>query len=174
LVQKLELLYTNTYSLKIVSFSRIQLVTKDTILQKASNTNNLRDARTWFIFFILVFIEGRVYRGMFRKKSKYKHVKINKQKYYFYKISWLDITADGGHATREEFDKFECSKMVSYGYIYKKILQIYEIGQERPAEDESVTIDLRKHKTLADLIPEVPRGLTKIQEEIWRLKNQKK
>ena len=56
----------------------------------------------------------------------------------------------------------------------KKILQIYEIGQERPIEDESVTIDLRKHKTLADLIPEVPRGLTKIQEEIWRLKNQKK
>jgi len=42
----LELLYTNTYSLKIVSFSRIQLVTKDTIIQKASNTNNLRDART--------------------------------------------------------------------------------------------------------------------------------
>ena len=57
---------------------------------------------------------------MFRKKSKYKHVEINKKKYYFYKISWLDITADGGHATREEFDKFECSKMVSYGYIYKK------------------------------------------------------
>jgi len=57
---------------------------------------------------------------MFRKKSKYKHVKINKKKYYFYKISWLDITADGGHATREEFDKFECSKMVSYGYIYKR------------------------------------------------------
>ena len=57
---------------------------------------------------------------MFRKKSKYKHVKINKKKYYFYKISWLDITADGGHATREEFDKFDCSKMVSYGYIYKR------------------------------------------------------
>ena len=44
---------------------------------------------------------------MFRKKSKYKHVAINKKKYYFYKISWLDITADGGHATAEEFDKFE-------------------------------------------------------------------
>ena len=120
MVQKLELLYTNTYSFKIVSFTRIQLVTKDTILQKTSNTKNLRDARTWFIFFILVFIEGRVYSIMFRKKSKYKHVKINKKKYYFYKISWLDITADGGHATREEFDKFECSKMVAHGYIYKR------------------------------------------------------
>ena len=54
------------------------------------------------------------------KKSKYKHLVINKKKFYFYKIKWLDITADGGHATPDEFDKFECSKMVSYGYVYKK------------------------------------------------------
>ena len=57
---------------------------------------------------------------MKRKKSKYKHVKINKKKYYFYKISWLDITADGGHATPDEFDNFECAKMRSFGYVYKK------------------------------------------------------
>ena len=57
---------------------------------------------------------------MVRKKSKYKHVAINKKKYYFYKISWLDITADGGHATAEEVDKFECSKMVTFAYVYKK------------------------------------------------------
>ena len=57
---------------------------------------------------------------MFRKKSKYKHVAINKKKYYFYKISWVDITSDGGHATVEEFDKFECSKMITVAYIYKK------------------------------------------------------
>ena len=57
---------------------------------------------------------------MRRKKSKYQHVVINKQRYYFYKIHWLDITADGGHATIEEFDKFECSKMITFGYIYKK------------------------------------------------------
>ena len=57
---------------------------------------------------------------MRRKKSKYKHLAINKKKYYFYKISWLDITADGGHATADEFDKFECSKMVTFAYIYKR------------------------------------------------------
>ena len=34
-----------------------------------------------------------------RKKSKYKHLVINKKKFYFYKIKWLDITAYGGHAT---------------------------------------------------------------------------
>ena len=55
-----------------------------------------------------------------RKKSKYRHVVINKIKYFFYKISWWDITADGGHASVEEFDKFECSKMVTFAYIYKK------------------------------------------------------
>ena len=60
---------------------------------------------------------------MRRKKSKYKHVAINKKKYYFYKISWLDITADGGHATAPEFDAFECSKMITFGYVYKKTKQ---------------------------------------------------
>ena len=56
----------------------------------------------------------------------------------------------------------------------KKILQIYEIGQELPEEDKSVTIDLTRHKTLADLISDIPHGLTKVQEEIWKLKNKKK
>ena len=57
----------------------------------------------------------------------------------------------------------------------KKILQIYEIGQEMPKEDDGfVEIDLSKYKTLADLIPDIPRGLTKVQEEIWKLKNKKK
>ena len=55
-----------------------------------------------------------------RKKSKYKHIVINKKKFYFYNISWLDITADGGHATPDEFDNFECAKMRSFGYVYKK------------------------------------------------------
>ena len=57
---------------------------------------------------------------MKRKKSKYKHISINKKKYYFYKIKWLDITAEGGHATPDEFDKFECSKMVTFAYVYKR------------------------------------------------------
>ena len=47
------------------------------------------------------------------KKSKYKHVVINKNKYYFYKIHWVDITGDAGHATAEEFDKFEASTMTT-------------------------------------------------------------
>ena len=57
---------------------------------------------------------------MRRKKSKYKHIVINKKKYYFHKIQWIDITGDSGHATAEEFDKFECAKMITFAYVYKK------------------------------------------------------
>ena len=57
---------------------------------------------------------------MKRKKSKYRHVVINKKKYYFYKIQWIDITGDSGHATAEEFDKFESATMVTFAYVYKK------------------------------------------------------
>ena len=55
-----------------------------------------------------------------RKKSKYKHIVINKKKYYFYKIQWIDITGDAGHATAEEFNKFECATMITQAYIFKK------------------------------------------------------
>ena len=54
------------------------------------------------------------------KKSKFKHVKIGSKRYYFYRIEWVDITGDAGHASVEEFDKFECSKMITHAYIYKK------------------------------------------------------
>ena len=43
-----------------------------------------------------------------------------------------------------------------------------------PEEDESVTIDLKRFKTKSQLIGDIPRGLTKVQEEIWKLKNPKK
>ena len=54
-----------------------------------------------------------------KKKSKYKHVIINKKKYYFYTIDWIDITGDAGHASAEEFNKFECATMITHAYIFK-------------------------------------------------------
>jgi hypothetical protein len=42
-----------------------------------------------------------------KKKSKFKHVVIGSKKYYFYRLEWIDITGDAGHASVEEFDKFE-------------------------------------------------------------------
>ena len=60
-----------------------------------------------------------------KKKSKYKHVVINKKKYYFYTIDWIDITGDAGHATAEEFNKFECSRMITQAYIFKKLKSLF-------------------------------------------------
>ena len=37
-----------------------------------------------------------------RRKKRYKHAVINKRKYYFYTIRWLDITGDAGHKSKEE------------------------------------------------------------------------
>jgi hypothetical protein len=39
------------------------------------------------------------------KKSKYKSLKINNKRYYFYKIVWVDIVGDAGHADSAEFFK---------------------------------------------------------------------
>ena len=54
------------------------------------------------------------------KKSKYRHVVIKKKKYYFYSITWEDITADGGQASTEEFFKFKPSIMVTQAYLFSK------------------------------------------------------
>ena len=55
-----------------------------------------------------------------KKKSKYKSLVINKKRYYFYKIVWLDIVGDSGHADASEFMKLNPVEMVSYGYIFSK------------------------------------------------------
>ena len=55
-----------------------------------------------------------------RKKSKYRNVVIKNKTYYFYKIIWVDITGDSGHATVEEFNKFDASIMVTQAYLFSK------------------------------------------------------
>ena len=78
------------------------------------------DNKSIKIYIIAVYGSEGTLEIMKRKKSKYKHVIINKKRYYFYKIQWIDITGDAGHATASEFDKFECSKMITFAYVYKK------------------------------------------------------
>lgn len=55
-----------------------------------------------------------------RKKSKFRHVVIRNKKYYFYFITWVDITGDSGHSTAEEFMKFKPSIMVTQAYLFNK------------------------------------------------------
>ena len=55
-----------------------------------------------------------------KRKKRYKHAVINKKKYYFYTIKWLDITGDAGHKSKEEMDKLPISKMITQAYLFNK------------------------------------------------------
>jgi hypothetical protein len=54
------------------------------------------------------------------KKSKYKSVVIKKKRYYFYKITWLDITGDSGHADLHSALGFMPSEMITHAYLLNK------------------------------------------------------
>ena len=54
------------------------------------------------------------------KKAKFRHIIIDKKKYYFYSIKWLDILGDAGHADSKDFYNMRPAKMVSQGYVFKK------------------------------------------------------
>ena len=65
---------------------------------------------------------------MVKKKSKYKSVVINKKRYYFYKIVWLDILGDSGHADVEEFNRMKPAEMVTHAYVFyndSKVLKTF-------------------------------------------------
>lgn len=57
---------------------------------------------------------------MVKKKSKFRHISINKKKYYFYEIKWLDILGDSGHANSKEFELMKPAVMITNAYVFKK------------------------------------------------------
>ena len=57
---------------------------------------------------------------MVKKKSKFRHISINKKKYYFYHIIWNDILGDSSHFTFNEFEKMKPATMHTYAYVFKK------------------------------------------------------
>ena len=57
---------------------------------------------------------------MKRKKAQYKFAIIKKKKYYFYKITWLDILGDAGHCTSFDFLGMKPSVMVTHAYLFQK------------------------------------------------------
>jgi hypothetical protein len=54
------------------------------------------------------------------KKSIYKHLIIKNKRYYFYKITWADITGDSGHADLHTASGFMPSIMVTHAYLLNK------------------------------------------------------
>ena len=71
------------------------------------------------------------------KKSKYKSLKINNKRYYFYKIVWVDIVGDAGHADSAEFLKLIPAEMVSYGYIFSKDNQYLRSFASHDSKEDS-------------------------------------
>ncbi len=57
---------------------------------------------------------------MVAKKSKYKSVVIKKKRYYFYKITWADITGDSSHADLHTAEVIILSIMVTHGYLLNR------------------------------------------------------
>ena len=54
------------------------------------------------------------------KKSKYKSVVINKKRYYYYKITWIDPTGDSGHATAHDSLGLTPATMITHAYLLNK------------------------------------------------------
>ena len=54
------------------------------------------------------------------KKSKYKSVVIKKKRYYFYKITWVDITGDSSHADLLTALGMMPSVMITHAYLLCK------------------------------------------------------
>ena len=54
------------------------------------------------------------------KKSKYKSVLIKKKRYYFYKITWADITGDSSHADLHTAEGMMPSIMVTHAYVLNR------------------------------------------------------
>jgi len=57
---------------------------------------------------------------MVKKKSKFRTILINKKRYYFCKITWLDILGDSGHADMDEFNAMKPAEMITHAYIFSK------------------------------------------------------
>tara|TARA_R100001509_G_C4870831_1_gene216628 strand:+ start:1149 stop:1427 length:279 start_codon:yes stop_codon:yes gene_type:complete len=78
---------------------------------------------------------------MKRKKAKFRHIEINKKKYYFYTIKWLDILGDSGHATEKEFKVMKPAIMTTNAYVFskdKKELKTFSSFDEETFSDRNV------------------------------------
>lgn len=73
---------------------------------------------------------------MTAKKFKYRHCVIKKKTYYLFKITWIDITGDSGHATIEEFNSMKPAEMITHAYIYYKDNKILKTFASYDSNDE--------------------------------------
>ena len=74
---------------------------------------------------------------MVKKKSKFRSILINKKRYYFYKITWLDILGDSGHADSEEFDQMKPAEMITHAYVFSNDSKMLKTFASYDANSES-------------------------------------
>ena len=74
---------------------------------------------------------------MVKKKSKFRSILINKKRYYFYKITWLDILGDSGHADSEEFDHMKPAEMITHAYVFYNDSKMLKTFASYDANSES-------------------------------------
>tara|TARA_R100001440_G_scaffold69965_1_gene92094 strand:+ start:707 stop:979 length:273 start_codon:yes stop_codon:yes gene_type:complete len=49
-----------------------------------------------------------------------KSITVNKKKYYFYRIEWLDILGDAGHRNYEDLCNMKPACKITYAFLFKK------------------------------------------------------
>jgi|TARA_R110000824_G_scaffold254545_2_gene443567 hypothetical protein len=57
---------------------------------------------------------------MAKSDSKFRQVIINKKKYFFYEIRWIDVFGESGHAEFKEFAEMKPAYMTTNAYIFKR------------------------------------------------------
>jgi hypothetical protein len=108
---------------------------------------------------------------MKNKKSKYKAAIINKKRYYFYRITWIDILGDSGHANVEEFNKMKCAEMISYGYVFEKTNKFLKTFASYDSTEESFS----DRKRLPNWMHyQIGKNKYLTEEKTWLRKNKKR
>ena len=98
--------------LRIFKYVRKRLI-------KLSIENKMLKTQLEYYRAVLESIDKKKHQ-MVKKKSKFRHISINKKQFYFYEIKWFDILGDSGHASSKEFDAMKPALMTTTGYVYSK------------------------------------------------------
>lgn len=65
-----------------------------------------------------------------------KSIVVNKKKYYFYRIEWLDIFGDAGHRDFDSLSNMKPAKKITYAFLFKKNNQTIHTFNTYDTKDE--------------------------------------
>jgi hypothetical protein len=65
-----------------------------------------------------------------------KSIIVNKKKYYFYRIEWLDIFGDAGHRSYDDLYNMKPARKITYAFLFKKTNKIVLTFNSYDTKDE--------------------------------------